>query len=146
MDRRSYLCALGTVGATTIAGCSGESGGGSSETVVDDRDTVTEDQYLTYRFGINRTADLSIETTVRDGPRLDFVLADQSEAQEFENGNRFRYYEGASDLDSAGYSTTGTVEEGDYAFIVDNSNMLEAKPPTNFEDDNARVEILIEAE
>lgn len=143
-NRRNFLTAISSSALVGLAGCSGGTGG--TETIVDDRDTVTEDRYLTYTFSANQDITIQIETTVRDGPRVDFVLLDRSELREFEDMNRFRYYESLSGLDSPGYTASGEIREGDYAYIVDNSDALEAQPPMNMNDDAARVELLIEAE
>lgn len=147
MDRRAVI---GTVGAVFLAGCSSDSSssgsGGGGETIIDERDTVNEDQYLKYTFTLNQEATLDLSVTVRNGPNLDIVTTNQDELSEFEAGNRFRYNEALSLLDSPGGDATADMPSGDYAIIVDNTDKIEAQPPTNFDDDNARVEISLTAQ
>ncbi|WP_458191219.1 hypothetical protein [Haladaptatus sp. NG-WS-4] len=149
--RRSILAATG---ALLLAGCSSINAdstnfGGTetttTETIVNDRDTVNEDHYLTYTFTLNRKATLDLSVTVREGPRLDIVFTSQDELAEFEAGNHIRYNENLSFLNSLGGDATLEVPKGDYALIVDNTDAIDAQPPTNFTDDNARVEIRLTA-
>lgn len=147
-SRRAFIVAGSSVlfaGCGSSSGTGGSSSSGSTETIIDERDTVNEDQYLTYSFTLKRGATLDLEATVRSGPPLDIVFTSPDELEEFENGNRFRYNQELSLLDSAGGNATVEVPKGEYVLIVDNTNQIEAEPPTNLDDDNARVEILLTA-
>jgi len=153
--RRKILGGSATAITMAIAGCSSGSsssgdGGGDSgstvETIVDDTDTIEEDQYLSYSFELNRSADVDIRATVRDGPRVDIFVTSPEEFSHFEEGERFRYNSELSQMDTAGYDASlEDMPEGEYVLVVDNTEMGEAAPPTNFDDDNARVEVELTA-
>lgn len=153
--RRSFIKASGAGFFGAIAGCTSDSTPSASNSnsdrstpveIIDDRDTVNEDRYLTWEFSFSQKTRVNINVTVRSGPHLDIVFTDQSELQEFEDGNRFRYSSELSMMDSAGGRESENVPAGDYAVIVDNTDRLEAKPPSNFDEDPARVEIRLTAE
>ncbi|GAD53803.1 hypothetical protein MBEHAL_2563 [Halarchaeum acidiphilum MH1-52-1] len=171
MQRRTYLAGLGTVGATALAGCgsddgddtqnvasggsasggssgSGDSGGSQSETIVDDNDTVTEDHYRTYTFTLNQKAHLSLVTTVRTGPHVDFVFMTQDELEHYENNERFRYDEELSAMDSVGVNRSPDTPyaTGDYALVVDNTDMTGVEPPTNGKDNAATYDVKFTAQ
>lgn len=118
------------------------SGGGSTpETIVDETDTVLEDQYLYWEFTLNRETELTLRTTVRSGPRIDIIFTSTEEFDEFERGNRFRYNSDLSQMNTIGATTSVTFRSGNYVLIADNTSAGEASPPQNLDEDPARVDI-----
>jgi len=120
-------------------GASGDSS--TTETIFDDNDTVREDYYRTYEFTLNRQVTLDLRVTVRSGPAVDIILTTPDEFDEYEERNRFRYNEDLSLLDTTGGDTSMDAPAGDYVLIVDNTEMGEAQPPSNFDDDPATYDI-----
>ncbi|WP_151101775.1 hypothetical protein [Haloarcula sp. CBA1129] len=115
------------------------------ETIIDDNDTVTEDQYRHYSFTLNQEATLDLRVTVRSGPPLDVIFTSPEEFEQFERGNRMRYNEDLSMLDTAGDDNSITAPEGEYTVIVDNTNFGEARPPTDGQDNAATYDISLTA-
>jgi len=145
------------MGAVALAGCSsqqtggdddsgsgGSSSGGSEDTgpvtedFITDTSTVEEDGWVYYDWTQDMTVEYTIEYIVRDGPEIDVYVMSEDEFENYDNGDRFRTY-----LDSTGTSGTmsGTLAEGSYYLVLDNSEKGAAQPPTNFDEDPARVEI-----
>ncbi|WP_135822434.1 hypothetical protein [Halostella litorea] len=130
----------------------GESGGGSNNpdttesvqtnTLVDDTVDVSEDEYRYWTFTLNQEATLSYEFTVRNGPNVDVILTDQEEFNSYQDGNRFRYASSGSSLDSIGDRISTDIPADDYVLCIDNTEAGEAQPPSNLDDDVARVEIM----
>lgn len=174
MQRRHFLTGLATSSAVALAGCSsdddggggggggggdfadsggsgdggdssGDSGGSTSQTIVEDNDTVTEGSYRYYTFTLNRQATLDLRLTVRSGPAIDAIFTNPDEFDHFENGDRFRYNEDLSLLDSTGGDASGTFPAGEYVYIVDNTSAGDAQPPTNMDDDPVTYDIKIVA-
>lgn len=162
-SRRRFLAVLAGTGSAAVAGCldqlqddedeTGTTGGNNPNPtsepeptrreVVDARRTISEDEYLSWSFELNRTATVSFDYTVRQGPDIDVFVADDREYAEFEAGNRFQVFArstGVSGRDSA------TVSVGTYHLVIDNTNRGWASPPTNFNDDYAEVEITADIE
>ena len=151
-SRRAFLV-TGLAGASVaLAGCNessggnGGNGGSSWETVADDTRQVPEDNYYAKAFELNRNATVQVDATVRQGPAIDIVTMPRSEFQEFEAGNRFQYGPSLSMLDSTGGQVSDSLESGQYVVLFDNTNRLEASPPTNLDDDIATVEFTIKAQ
>lgn len=114
----------------------------SAEYVVDDRVVVREDRYRNWSFTLDRTVEAALRMTVREGPAIDLVLTTADEFEAFESGNRFQYNTELSLLDSTGgRSTADELPAGDYVLIADNTEAIEAEPPTNFDEDPADIEV-----
>jgi hypothetical protein len=114
----------------------------SAEYVVDDRVVVREDRYRNWSFTLDRTVEAALRMTVREGPAIDLVLTTADEFEAFESENRFQYNTELSLLDSTGgRSTADELPAGDYVLIADNTEAIEAEPPTNFDEDPADIEV-----
>lgn len=155
--RRSFI---GSVGLVALAGCNGsqpggDGGAGSGE--IDGGDggmqlldsfnrifTIQEDGWQGREFSFEDTGEIRYDAVVRSGPPVDFIVMDQSELQSYRNGDRFRYYSSASDMDTTSANVSAGVAPGEYAFVIDNTNAGEARPPTNLDDDTVRVEVTLE--
>jgi len=156
-SRRSFLGTAVGVGVLGIAGCSSgeedaqnpENGGDGSQEqsfeIIDSTRQVDEDQYLAQSFTLNDTANIEVQMTVRKGPAIDVLTMSADEFDHFENRERFRYFPELSIEDGTGGSASGTLDPGEYVLVIDNTNAGEAQPPTNFDDDLARVEITAQA-
>lgn len=135
-----------------LAGCSetddddgdgdagGDSGGSASstETLIDDRRNIPEDDAYTQGFELNRRGTLQYSYTVRTGPEIDVFVVSSEEYNAYQSGERFR----ALSRDSgAGGGDSVTLSQGTYYLVIDNSNAGWVSPPTNFDDDIADVEI-----
>lgn len=111
-----------------------------SEIISDERN-IPEDEWYYWTYEFDGETELSYQFTVREGPAIDAILTSESEYQHLKDGERFRYATEGSVLDSAGGEATITPPEGTYYIVLDNSNLGEAVPPTNLDDDIASVEI-----
>ena len=110
-------------------------------TVVDRTTTILEDEYETWNVSLSEESEVGVRFTVRDGPAIDFVFTTQSEFEQFEEGNRFRYNSSLSFLDSAGGQNQTLLPAGSYVLLVDNTEAIEASPPQNYDEDPAEVEL-----
>jgi len=110
--------------------------------VLDDTVTVLEDEWTYWEFDVEESLELSYEFLVRDGPPVDLIILTQDEFTSFENEERFRYFDGSS-LDSTGSSESLRLDPADMVIVIDNSELGEAEPPTNFDEDPAEVEITV---
>ena len=163
MERRRFLATVGTTSAAVLAGCSDSSDADNSgedsnndpssntprsrtETLIEDTRVVNEDGWYKWGFRLNEEAQLNLRVTVRSGPPVDIVLTSASEFEEYEDENRFRYNQDLSMLDTPGGDSSAEAPTGDYALIADNTNRVEAQPPSNFDDDPAEVEVSLIAE
>ena len=118
-------------------------GNSGTETIADKTYTVPEGAYRGRTFSLNRTATVEWEGIVRSGPAVDFILMQQSEIEAYENKERFRYGSEGSELNTTNGAASTTLQSGDYALIIDNSEISEATPPSNGQNDVAEVEITI---
>ncbi|GAA0193803.1 hypothetical protein [Halobaculum roseum] len=105
---------------------------------------IPEDEWYQWNFELNEQAVLSYDFVVRSGPAIDAILTDDTEYDQLQEGNRFRYYSEGSVMDDEGGQVTTTLAPGTYHLVLDNSDAGEAQPPTNFDDDIAEVEIEIQ--
>lgn len=101
---------------------------------------IGEDQWLTWNLDFTEQTHLEYEMLVRDGPSVDVFLFDENEYEYYSNQERAKYYSALSDLDTIQPEGRGWLESGDYVLVIDNTNYGEAQPPTNFDDDVAKVE------
>ncbi|MEE6209386.1 hypothetical protein U3A55_04310 [Salarchaeum sp. III] len=139
--------------ATALAGCStgtddtnnaGGGGGGGEREQIDSLNrnyTVTEDSWKGSELALPNGGTIEYEGIVRNGPAVDFYVMTSGEYSHFQNQERFQYLTGVSAPDTTSVEVSGSVQSGDYVFIVDNSNMGAASPPTNFNDDAVDVEV-----
>ncbi|WP_229112914.1 hypothetical protein [Halapricum desulfuricans] len=166
MPSRRRFIASGLAGVSfAIAGCNSGSDNDEDDGDDDDQDEpevqdtpeptwqtvasedgrrVLEDEYWYQRFQLNGSAPVRITVEVRSGPSLDLVLTSSEEFAEFEQGNRFRYNDALSALDNTFLDARDTLSSGEYVLLIDNTNAIEAQPPTNFDDDIATVDYEIE--
>lgn len=142
-------------GATFISvGCIGTtSNGDGDDTGIDsgftkniiyegsERESIQEDQYIRWAIDIDEAATIDYTVNVVDGSNIDVVLMDDTSLDEFKNGQEYRYYPDVSAMDTSYASREGRVDAGNYLIIIDNSNLGEAKPPTDFEDSIVTVEL-----
>lgn len=161
VSRRKWLTAVGCSIPTTLAGCtssdddgndgndggdgddSAANDGGGRETIdtFSDAYTIREDAYKGINFEVEQDSTIEWDAIVRTEFAVDIIVLTQAELAHFENEERFEYLSDATRLDTVGADVSATVPEGEYALIVDNSDMGEATPPTNLDDDLADVEI-----
>jgi hypothetical protein len=148
-SRRKFI--VGGISAITIglAGCSsssGDAGDGGSENewqeIGNSRERVEEDGFISWSWQIDDPAEIRWEMTVRSGPSVEFFVMESVEFDEYQAGNRFR-----TTVQGSGTSDIGTrrIEEGNYRFVIDNTDAGSVQPPTNLDDDVAEVELEIEA-
>lgn len=109
--------------------------------LIDDERNIPEDEWYYWTYEFDGETELSYQFTVREGPAIDAILTSESEYEHLKEGERFRYSSEGSVLDAAGGEKTVTPPEGTYYLILDNSNLGEAVPPTNLDDDVVSVEI-----
>lgn len=154
--RRATIAGIGTL---LVAGCSGDggSGGGSDGgggggfsnptpvTLYNENDRTGEDQYRGYPIDLSGDAEIEVDAIVRSGPAVDFVFTTSNEFRQFEDGNRFEYNTRMSSLDTTSIRASMELPEDDYVFLVDNTDRIEAQPPSNFDEDPVEVELTISA-
>jgi hypothetical protein len=138
----------GCTGSTDDDGVDGGDGGGGGngggQEKIDDFShnyTIKEDSYKGFNFRVEQQGTIEWDAIVRSEYAVDIIVLTQDEMDAFNNQERFEYLSTASTLDTTGDEVSATIPEGEYALIVDNSEMAEAAPPTNFDDDLAEVEI-----
>ncbi|MFW6017986.1 MAG: hypothetical protein ACOCPX_04130 [Halapricum sp.] len=115
------------------------------ETVLDDTRQVNEDQYWATSLEPDQDLEVEMEMVVREGPAVDVFVATAQEFQYYENGERFQVVDDLSFKGSEGGTRSGVLEAGEYALVIDNKDGGWAEPPTNFDDDLARVDLTIRA-
>lgn len=103
--------------------------------------SIEEDNWKGRELRFTSEGRLEYEGIVRDGPAVDFYLMDADEYEHFENGERFQYLTATSRQDTTGADVSATVPAGNYVFLVDNSEMGEAAPPSDFDNNIASVEV-----
>ncbi|MCD2199075.1 hypothetical protein LPA44_04070 [Halobacterium sp. KA-4] len=106
---------------------------------IDENTNILEDQYYQFSWEWEESWEIEYEFVVRDGPAVDVFIAADSEFTHYEEGERFKYF--GDTLDSAGGSDTVRLDPGSYHLVIDNSELVEAQPPSNFDEDPAQVEI-----
>jgi hypothetical protein len=156
VKRRRIIAAIGTTATVGIAGCGSDSdqddgnsdqNGGTTIIQIDqDTRTLEEDAWYKWGFVLDQESQLELDATVRSGPAIDLIMTSQSEFEEFEQGNRFEYNQSLSLLDTVGGNASGTLPQGQWALIADNTEAGEAQPPTNLDDDIAEVEVTLISE
>lgn len=155
IPRRGFIAAVGT---TALAGCtgllggstdggSGSSGGSGGLSLIDSLTrtwNVPEDEVRGQEFELDQSGRIDYTVSVRDGPAVDVYVMDASEYDHLINGDRFQFIPAASDEDTTYASERSDLPGGRYAFVVDNTRMGEAAPPSNLNDDIARVDVELE--
>ena len=115
-----------------------------AETIANETLRVHEDEYQRYTWSLTRSATLSYEFTVREGPSLDVILTSESEFENYKSGDRFQINSEGSSMDSVGDRKQVTLDprsNGGWVLIVDNSDAGAAEPPSDLQDNVAVVEI-----
>jgi len=152
--RRDWLTAASSLIPFALAGCSSSDdtesdggdggGGGGGRTQLDDFSydyTIKEDAYKGFNFEVEQESTVEWDAIVRSEYAVDVIVMERDELDAYEARERFEYLTSASRLDTVGDEVSATVQAGEYALVVDNSDVGEAEPPTNFDDDLAEVEI-----
>jgi hypothetical protein len=155
--RRKFLIGGGMSTAVVLAGCSGgdspdDDGGGNGgngnqqqnpwQELKNTEVEVQEDEYQSWSWNAEQTAEIRWEHTVRSGPEVEIFMMESTEFDEFQAGNRFY---SVNDESGTSSSDTFTAESGNYRFVIDNTDAGRVSPPTNFDDDIAEVEFIVEA-
>lgn len=151
-NKRTLLVSTAGVVAS-LAGCSGQdpadaaAGSAGQQTprwqeLLNVTRTAQEDEWLTWGWEAEQTTELEVTLTVRSGPAIDFYVMDESEWDQYQAGNRARYHD-LSMPNTTGGSRRGTLSGGSYVFVIDNTEHGEAAPPTNFDEDPARLELIV---
>lgn len=109
--------------------------------LLNDMRNIPEDEWIAWEYEFDGETELTYEFTVREGPAIDVIFVTSEEYEHLDDGDRYRYIPDGSVMDSAGGSETIMPPEDTYRLVVDNTAAGEAAPPTNFDDDIARVEI-----
>lgn len=149
IGRRSLLSATGAmVGA--IAGCtsSGSSDQGTTEPqtpekkkVIDGVYPVEEDHWQYWDFSFDEQRRFEFDFMVQDGPAIDVFVTDSRGYSHYKESESFQSISTLTVTDAIGTSADGVLNPGDYYLVMDNTNQFGAKPPTDFQDNVARVEM-----
>lgn len=100
---------------------------------------IAEDEFTIWELGFDRPNRLQYSFEVIDGPPIDVILTDES-GQPKADDEDWHYYPTASYLNGKdGMVVDVLPPDTDYRLIFDNSNRLEASPPTNLREDPAIV-------
>lgn len=144
--RRRFLQGTVATGMITIAGCPADSDDGGQnaageperEQMLDRTVEINEDDFDGWTFSLNRDATLEYEWTVRSGPEIEIFVMEDSEYSHLRSGERFH---AKSSRGTAGSDAVNLSASKEWAFVVDNSDAGNVQPPSNFDDDIARVEV-----
>ena len=131
------LAATGATAVAALAGCIG----GESKTPVDETVTVDEDRNKSWPLEFDGDNTVSYDFIVRNGPAVDVFIVEESEYSAYTSNERFEYLEG--DPDSSNGDGSIDLNAGDYRFVIDNSDLVRASPPTNGVDDPAEVDVTL---
>jgi cobalamin biosynthesis protein CobT len=105
---------------------------------------IQPDERVEYSLSFSEPGVIEYDFIVRDGPRIDAILLNESEYRALENGERWRYYTGLSVLDAASGRIQRPVNPRRYHLVFDNTSAGEASPPVDGGADVATVELSIE--
>lgn len=110
---------------------------GASQSGTSSTFRVAEGEFTTWNLTMDLPTRFEYTLKVLQGPPIDIILTDDLD-QATSDSSEWQYYPGGSRF---GVSRATVVEQlppgSDYFLIFDNSNRLETKPPTNFQDDPA---------
>ena len=106
-----------------------------------EREQIGEDQFIRYPIDLDEQATIDYRVNVVDGQNIDTLLIEDTYLDEFKNREQLKYYKEGSALDTSYAQREATVRSGNYLLIIDNSNALEAKPPTDMKDNIVTVEV-----
>lgn len=99
---------------------------------------IAEGEFTVWELAFERPNRLQYSFEVIDGPPIDVVLSDKSGQSKDDDGD-WNYYPTASYLNGEDATVVDVLPPADYRLIFDNSNRLEASPPTNLREDPAIV-------
>jgi len=76
-------------------------------------------EYIYWEFELYRTVELNLRTTVRQGSEVDIIITETTEFNQFERGNRYRFYD-VSQEDTIGDDTSQRLGAGEYVVFIYN--------------------------
>ena len=143
---KTSLLVVILLSATSIMpGCLDSLRGDSEDILCETSKVVQEDSYFGCEFTLYSDYTISIELTHDDGPLIDLYTMNEINYRDFQDCDEFYYYADLSDPGTRGASESGTLGEGTYYIVVDNSDCGDTQPPSNGVDDSAYVSVRITA-
>jgi hypothetical protein len=100
---------------------------------VDDEFSIPPEEYQYWEVEFNESVEVSYEYLVREGNTAQFLAMMQEEFEHYQSGERYRYLIDSGR--STGDSGSRVFEQGDYAFILDGSEDVDATVEFSLEGD-----------
>jgi len=92
-----------------------------TETILNQNERrVDGGEYFYWSFEIYRAVELNLRTTVRQGSEVDINITSLDEFDQFERGNRYRFYDDISQQNTTGDDTSQRIGEGQYIVFIYN--------------------------
>ncbi len=113
---------------------------------------VGEDHYQRFDVHLKVRSTLSIDVTLREGPKFEMFVMDREGYEEFDKaagkilGGRFHHYSALSSIVGKTVHKKGALPAGRYVVLLDNTDFGDVAPPMNFSSDDVRAQIKIVAE
>lgn len=167
-SRRSFLTALGAGAGMVLSGCVSDDiatdkngsnseqttipettprsqintvSGSSANVLADEVVTIPEGNFVAYDFSTDSKLRIYYDIDVNNNVRIDLFVISTSG---FVHYKRDQYIEPvATTEDTAGASGEFLIPKGNYYFVVDHTEKLEAEPPGQFESVSAEADIEI---
>ena len=126
------------VGTSVFSGCT------SDDTKVSETIFVAEDDWRAWSVECFNSCNLELSVELNSGPNVDVYVMTESNFDSYKNCDSFYYLEEFSMTDTNGFTASGTIENGDYVVVIDNTDCGVASPPSNGENNDAGITFTLE--
>ncbi|WP_154020425.1 hypothetical protein [Halorubrum halophilum] len=148
LSRRNVIASTVTAIAVSLAGCSGDDNQPDTNSInigpFSGEYEIPEDEYATTGiFNSDRQGEIGYNFTVTSGPEVDVYLLTPEDVDRYENGQSFNYLSHTTDSppDAAIVDSVTVSANTATQMLIDNTEVGDVSPPTNFDDDVATVQL-----
>ena len=116
--------------------------------IVDDAYSVEEDYYKAFKIDVTKTSDLTIDIVSKSSVNFEILIFDKIGYLQWENNetdNTTVFLQEIVASNGSHYSTL-SMSEGEYYFVVDNTDYGVISPPFNFVSDDVICELTLTVE
>lgn len=120
-------------------------------TLYNKEDQVQEDQSENLKINLQQAKTLMINYHIKSGPDVDVYLLDADNYSRYkrtvdgENTNGFKYYSQLSTFSLSDSTRSEQLKPGTYYLVVDNTDYGPTRPPFNFKNDIATIDLKVTA-
>ena len=119
--KRIFFVSIMSLVLIGFLGCSIKPAEPTTTTVIDQTQNIPSEMYYAFTFTVTGTVVLSVDVNVTESLPVDVLLLSADNYEKYKNSESFQYYTAGTALNVISKTYSGTISDGTYYIVIDNT-------------------------